>query len=797
MCSWIDPPCDLRILVSLGLTGIAVVAALGVLLLLLATRRRGVRAMLPPIAAAALALAGIAALLVPDRGVGHTWPAFAALAGASLLAAVLAWRGRGERDARTGLPARRRTLLLGGAAALLAGAATGAAAARHVWDWLLTERQRVRVETRRRPRDPWPRGVGAFLIGGFGAAEPDKTYLEPGGSLSPAVGSFGLSFWVFSQRGVLVHTSDSLPLSNARQRYLIRDGMPGIHVEAEHYEVIWALQRDGSLALDLLRGPLDGHRLHLALRSVGPAGAPLHRLEATGDGRILANGRWSIALPPGARLVALGDERDAGWAQVTPPRQPATRHDSPEGWAQARLELPQPAPATRVTVTDLARPGATPAPLPEGTPLRLEGLPGSFVERVEAQIASLLLGLVGDETRPGEPTNYPLAWQRDGAYVVVALARAGHGATARRLSRQIAEQDFFGGFGAEADAPGLALWTLGEVATALDDRDFEQAAWPHLLRKVALIERMLTATGPVRHPFSGPVVPAHAAKPDLDLIAQPARLGLINGRMDWHFPIFFVNGVSYLGLVEAAAIAGRLGRGDERARWLSLAERIGSAWRRAFAELGPGSEEVRNERTAIIGLWPAGIAERDAFAAVMEERWRELRSADGSIFRRFPVWTYFDLAEAHQWVRIGRPDRARATLDWFERNQPAPGLHSFWEGYGEENSFGRWQHHRGYIQPRNVHPHYWAAAECLLLCLEMLAYVEMSPVPTVVVGGGVAREWLARPITVAGVGTSAGPVAWRWDPSGELVVEAPDAFALRPGPEFPAGIRITRGRVAA
>jgi hypothetical protein len=41
-----------------------------------------------------------------------------------------------------------------------------------------------------------------------------------------------------------------------------------------------------------------------------------------------------------------------------------------------------------------------------------------------AQVTGLLMGLVGDEVRPGEPANYPLAWPRDGAYVVVALVRS-------------------------------------------------------------------------------------------------------------------------------------------------------------------------------------------------------------------------------------------------------------------------------------------------------------------------------------------------------------------------------------
>lgn len=55
-----------------------------------------------------------------------------------------------------------------------------------------------------------------------------------------------------------------------------------------------------------------------------------------------------------------------------------------------------------------------------------------------------------------------------------------------------------------------------------------------------------------------------------------------------------------------------------------------------------------------------------------------------------PLWTYFDLAETHQWLFLDRLDRTWATLNWFWDHQSSPGLYTWWEGKGEENSFGRW-----------------------------------------------------------------------------------------------------------
>lgn len=773
MCARLAPLCEMGFLWAMLLWGLAVAAAMGGLLALPAGRGGLARVLI----AAALAGLGLLAILASRWEARLLWGGAAALFLALWPLSQL-WR----REARQG-----RRLFLAGAAGALGLAGLGSLAAERVWRGLLTERQRTLVERRRRPRDPWPRGHGAVLIGGFGAGEREKIYLEPGGSLSPAVGSFGASFWVIGRDGRVEATSDDLPLGSLRHRYEVDGaGFPSLRVEAPPYEARWRLGAEGGVTLDILRGPVEGRSLELVFRSVGPAGGPLRHIRADAMRRlVILDGEWTVVLPEHARLRRLGDERRG---RLTAPGEAAAEAvSSAEGWAFARVALPA---GARV---ELRRRRPRPvAPLPGSEALLLEGLPEPFTARLRAQVTTLLLGLVGDETRPGDPMNYPLAWQRDAAYVIVALARAGHAATARRLCRQIAEEDFFGGFGAEADAPGLALWTLGEVSTAVADPAFDAALWPHLVRKVALIAEMRTARGEVRHRFTGPAVPAYARRRDLDVVAEATRDGLIVGRMDWHQPLFYVNGVSVLGLREAARLAARIGREEEARAWGAACEELTAAWRAALRRHGPASPEALNPRTAIIGLWPAEVAEPEPYRAVLEARWAATRSPDGRDFLAFPPWTYFDLAEAHQWLRLGRPDRVHATLDWFDRHQPTPGLHTFWEGTGEENSFRQWRHVRGNLAPRGVMPHYWSAAECLLLSLSMLAYSVPGPPARVVIGAGLLPAWLAQPIAVRGVGTAAGPVAWRWDPAGLLAVAAPPSLAVEPGPAFPPATRIER-----
>lgn len=790
VCAWLPHLCEPGLVFDLIRFGAAaaILVLLGLTLLL--------RAVPVWLAAAVAGFVVVGLMLLDLRGPrgAVAWQAALPLGVAAVL---LTWSALRRSPTGTGqrLTLGRRTLL-GGGAGLLATVAAFSALTVTMGRRLTTERQRVLAERARRPEDPWPRGSGAFLIGGFGAPETDKVYLEAGGSLSPAVGSFGLSLWVTSANGGSLRTSDGLSLAATRQRYVVSGaGLPGVWVETEHYRAFWSLEAQGVIRLQVEATPaVPGEALLLTIRSVGPAGGPVWEVEATED-RLVVNGRWAVSLPDGVRIVRLGDERDAGWTRpaAAVPALPV-RVRSDEGWGYARVALPAGRSAS-ILVTDLSRPTRPLMPLPEGRPLVMDGVPDRFAARLRAQVASLLLGLVGDQTRPGEPMNYPLAWQRDGAYVVVALARGGHASTARRLSRQFAEEDFFGGFGAEADAPGLGLWAVGEVGIAAADQAYDEAAWPHITRKADLIETLLDATEIVRRSYSGPIVPAYAQRPDLDVVACPARDGLIDGRMDWERPVFYVNAVSHLGLVEAARIAERLGRTAERARWEAVAQRLKAAWRATFAALGPASGAVRNPRTAIVGLWPSEVADPVPYAALLEQRWKLDRTPEGE-FRRRPPWTYFGLAEAHQWLRLGRPDRAALTLDWFDQHQPAPGLFSFWEGNGEENSFGRWQHVRGNLEPGGVTPHYWSAAECLLLGLEMLAFVERAATPTLVIGAGVEASWLARPIAVSGVGTAAGPVAWRWDGAGSVSVEAPDVMPVRLGPAFPPGTRVILRRAA-
>lgn len=621
-----------------------------------------------------------------------------------------------------------------------------------------TPRHEVKTQMRLRPHDSWPRSMGHVLLAFPGSKEEQKGYHEPGGSFSPGVGTFGISVWLKASNGKEFITSETIPLGDVSQSFRWDDEvlLPRLRTTTPYYTAEWT--QSGWSEWQLHLNVTDSVTLDpaLLLRSVGPAGAPIHEIHWDGD-TVRIDERWSVNVQPPPKAVTLGDEEAADWHH----RANADRTVvSESGWAFARMQLEQGTQWT-IRVHD-GHAGLPPEAALEQASAHLQmNLPDPrFRESLNGQIAHLRMSLVGRETRPGDPTNYPLAWQRDGAYILATLAKAGRLETARTLSKDFAERDFFGGFGPEADAPGLALWALGITAHQLRDRDFDRWLWPHVQRKVGLIEEMLTTSSSIHTKVEGPIVPKHLDNPDLSLVAEAARDGLIIGKMDHHRPVLFINAVSYRGLIEAATLAHRLNHPQEEQRWLATAGQIKNAWGKAFE-----TSLADNDRTYISALWPSWIAseKRQRLADLAEQRWQNRRDVGGT-YKSRPLWTYFELAEAHQWLFLDRPDRAWSTMQWFWDHQSSPGFYTWWEGDGEENSFGRWTHIRGWVSPPDVTPHYWTAAEMALLQMDMLGYLdEVAAEPVVVIGEGIPQSWLPTPMDVQGLRVGDGRLDWHWD----------------------------------
>jgi hypothetical protein len=203
-------------------------------------------------------------------------------------------------------------------------------------------------------------------------------------------------------------------------------------------------------------------------------------------------------------------------------------------------------------------------------------------------------------------------------------------------------------------------------------------------------------------------------------------------------------------------------------------------------------EESLNPRTYISGLWPTWIATSNKvnFYDGLLRRWKKLRN-DGGNFKNKPLWTYFELAETHQWLYLNQPERVWKTLNWFWSNQASPGLFTWWEGRGEENTFHRWENVRGWITPPHVTPHYWTAAEMLLLQLDMLSYVdESAEKPSLIIGAGIPKSWLDHNLSVTGLSLPIGRIDWSWNSKELNITIHGKNVDVRLSPSFPEGIPI-------
>ncbi|RFZ90593.1 hypothetical protein D0C36_16625 [Mucilaginibacter conchicola] len=647
---------------------------------------------------------------------------------------------------------------------------------------LINQRQITLLEQAKRPQDPWPRGDGHILIAEPGSPLAQKGYEEPGGSFSPGPGSFGVSIWVYDKNKKLIATSDDIAMDKIKQAYVYKNNnsIPSVETVTPYYTCSWTYLEAGRWEFSFKNNGQQDYQYSVVTRSVGPAGGPLTTATWEGD-RLLINHRYIITLTGDPKSVTVGNEA-AGELQKDIPEQ--TTMYNGDGWAFARLNMGNTPFGLKINDT---KPQFN-SPLPYSRTIQQFGmqLPDKAFERsLQAQVSNLMMGYIGRQTGPGEPVNYPLAWERDGAYSLVAMAKSGHLETARELSRYFAENDFFGGFGAEGDAPGSAINALTEVAYLINDPAYYQYVWPHIKRKLKLIDEMRNAKTEIYKDFIGPLAPhiEHDVK-RRQLIARPFSEGLIVGTMDNHFPVLYINAISYRGLVQASRLAAKFGETALADSCLKKAAEVKAAWTEGF-----GKQKYENERNFMISVWPSWITNKgnELFRKKIEEK-HAAEWGTGDSPKDRPLWTYFSAAEAHQWLFLDRTDRVWQTLHYFWNNQCSPGLYTYWEGDGEENTFRQWENYRGWLKPKYITPHYWTASEMLLLQLDMLVYVNEAKGDDFefVIGAGVPASWLKESMSIKNFHTKAGNISWEYKKNvlNVTVQGAPKRYAVRPGIAF-------------
>ena len=625
------------------------------------------------------------------------------------------------------------------------------------------------------PKRPWPRSVGHVPLAKPGASEAEHAYHEPGGDFSPQTPSFGVSLWLCDAQGRPVLTSQTVPLHEIRQTFApsAYPNVPAIATKTPYYEATWS-------RLDATRWELrfTNHSAYtpaIVVRSVGPAGGPVTTLDWNGE-QVTVNDRWSLHVTPSPAHVVLGDENNDGWMTA---QSAVTTWQGHSGWGYARLSLSAPRPGMtgeyRLVLSDSRIPIEMHRWYKHVPEIHLNLPDSRFQESMEAQVTHLMMGLVAGETRPGDPAMFHRAWQRQGAYIVSALARSGSAHTSRVLSQFLATHDFGGGAGPEADAPGLSIWALTEAADYTADNWHDQWLWPHIVRKTRRIEDMLDARAPLMESFTipSPYDLQHGQQVRTAILAQPSQDGLIVGRVGSEWPSLYVNAVSYQGLLAAAEFAERLGKHRQAASWRERAGFLQASWQRRMvnSESAIGISTVRFGQPNDSASRPQGLA----------QPLTTLRRSDES------TSLAAQLAQAHRALREGRTDEVWMTLRRLWDKQASPGLYT-WEGPrpSTEDVADGWQYARGWHDRGTVSPDYETAALLLLLQQDMLAYLDQSGTePVVVIGAGVPRSWLPHQMSASGLALPGGSIAWQWDGHTMRVTLQGPSRTIRLGPAFP------------
>ncbi len=666
----------------------------------------------------------------------------------------------------------------------------------------------------------WNRSDTHTFVAVPGSHESFKTPVEPGNSFSPGPCSYGVSTWVFVD-GKL-HAPEEKPLADLAWQWQ-EGGLPVLIStwQAGPIQVTSRLFADGNPDLydikDYLHIEIENHsiqpqqvKVYLVIRSFGAAGGRLHSLAAKDD-TLLVNGK---------PLVYLGDRNgrfgalsyDATHSDVSVCLRAgilpgATEIIDDSGWASGALEYSATLAAGAHKYFDfvfhlhaehwmlswIQPPATIDYAVAESDflsryrsqlPVQLNLPDCRFVDCFGATLNQLYSFTVGDAPRIS-PLTYPLWWMRDCAYVVTAFDRAGLHDFARRACLDAVRIDAMTGFGGEADVPGEIIWMLSEHYLQTRDEDFLRTVWPFIKRKADLLVRARHTEVPIRVPYEF-VTQEWALSPVTDLFCAPAHHGLIVGRMDHHYPLYWVNAFAYMGLKRAAECAAELN--EDGSLYAAEAEGLREALHRHVPH--PKTGFGTNERDVVAAIWPCewSSADDEPVRGVFNSWWNTTRCPSG-VYNPEPLWTYFPVGEAHNYLLLGQRERAWQTMEWYFANQSAPGTYGWPEGERDENSaLLMWQKTRGWDRMHFVTPTGWTLSEMFLLLRDCLVREEGD---TLVLGLGVPAGWLDKPFAVANLPTHFGRVSYRYVPEERTVavnVERSVPGGIRGA--FPGDVRI-------
>ena len=422
-----------------------------------------------------------------------------------------------------------------------------------------------------------------------------------------------------------------------------------------------------------------------------------------------------------------------------------------------------------------------------GHPIVARERPGREVlETVYAQIGWILVNRDGGAIQPGS-RNYDRSWIRDGSLTSSALLRMGHPEVVRDFIEWFAPFQYENGKipccasdkgpdpVTENDSHGQFIWLIAEYYRYTGDRALVERMWPHVAAAVAHMDslrgdrRTSEWRSPEKRKFFGLLLPSisHEGYP------HP---------MHSYWDDFF----GYRGYVDAAYLAGVLGRASDQRRFAAardtfgrdLAASVAAAMKEKGIEYIPGCAEWGDfdATSTTVALTPTDAADllpEAAVRATFERYWKFFTDRrDGKI--EWDGFTPYEMRVIGSFVRLGWRDRANEALEWFMDYRNPPG----WKQWAEVA-------YREKRAPKYIGdmPHTWVGSDFVRSVLDMLVY-ERGRDSSLVVGAGVPWSWIATEpgLRIRDVGTIYGRMAFTMRAQGDSVEVA-----------LEAGMRVPRG----
>jgi hypothetical protein len=421
----------------------------------------------------------------------------------------------------------------------------------------------------------------------------------------------------------------------------------------------------------------------------------------------------------------------------------------------------------------------------------------TLARAIRSSLAYILVNRDGSAIQPGSRA-YARSWIRDGALTSTALLRLGRGAEVREFIEWFAPFQYPSGRapccvdtrGAdpvpEHDSSGEFIYLIAEYARLTGDSATARRFWPAARRAAAFLDSL-------RHERTTPRYRSGAEQVYYGLLPPSiSHEGYSAQPVHSYWDDFF----ALRGFKDAAWLARVAGERAEAARWDSVAAEFRRDFlasvalvqqRRAvpyipgsadLADLDPTSTTIAGDPAGELDALPRAAVE-STFKRYLEHAFARAEVGSGDSARRasaaWEAYTPYEWRNVGALVRLGWRDRAlRLARQLLGDRRPAA-----WNQWGEVV----WRDERINRFIGDM-PHTWVASDFIRSALDLFAY-ERERDSSLVLLAGVLAEWLqGEGLSIGGLRTASGELAFTARASGEKLTV-----------RIPAGLRMPAGGI--